>query len=159
MSGETEKDTSAHTVDTSLQMINQRFNDLNRLLDERHQNGQRALDAARDAEQREINRTNSEIATRFESVNEFREQLREQAATFTTRNESDAAHRELRALMDAMDKRITEINSLVIEARGQDKGAVDQAAQRRASASLLIGVTAVILTALSIAVGLILALN
>jgi septal ring factor EnvC (AmiA/AmiB activator) len=159
VSGETEKDTSAHTVDTALALVYQRFSDLDRLLNERHGNSQRALDAALDTAQREIARTNSEVKTRFDSVNEFREQLREQAATFMTRLESEAAHRELRSLLDALDKRITDVKESVIENRGQDKGAGEQAAQRRASITLVIGVTAVILTALSIAVGLILTLN
>jgi len=113
MSGETEKDISGWTTDTLHLFIQHQINDLRTMLNERYVTQTKAI-ASEFASQRVAMQTNlvaaeravatallnvekavgkAEIAAdkRFDSMNEFREQLNNQAGTFVTRTESDAA--------------------------------------------------------------------
>lgn len=159
MSGETDKDQSGFSVDTALVLVNQRFADLNRLLDERHMAQQAAVEAALQTAQREIVRTNLEIKDKFTTVNEFRGQLDDYVRNLMTRSESEVVHRELAARMGRMEDRLNGIDTLMAATQGVDKGVVENAAARRATVAQLIALAAVFLTAISVAVGLILALN
>lgn len=84
MSGETEKQVSGWTVDTLKEYFEQRFTDQDKAV-------QAALLAAKEAVLK------AEVASekRFESVNEFRQQLSDQTNTFIPRPEYTAQHKAL----------------------------------------------------------------
>ena len=66
--------------------------------------------------------TKAEIATekRFESMNEFRQQLSDQARTFMPRAESESQHTALNDKLIAMENSfITRINGLSVELKAQ----------------------------------------
>ena len=122
MSGETEQQVSGWTVDTLHQYLDIRFADSRRMLDERYATQTKALDAAFIAQQTAMRTAleaaekavqtalvsaekavgKAEVAAekRFESVNEFRAQLTDQAATFVNRSEAEV---RLNAISDKLD--------------------------------------------------------
>jgi hypothetical protein len=98
--------------------MEQRFTDLDRMLDERYATQTKALDAAFIAQQTAMKTAleaaekavrTAQVATekRFESVNEFRGQLTDQAATFLSRNEADTRLNALAEKLEAESKRNT----------------------------------------------------
>lgn len=66
----------------------------------------------------------SETATekRFEGVNEFREQLRDQAATLASRREVESGEAALNAQIEVLRGRLTEITRRMDMKEGQSKG-------------------------------------
>jgi hypothetical protein len=117
VSGETESNISGWTTDTlrehlTRQITDQRdafrqqVDDLRRMLDERYATQTKALDKAFTAAEQAVTvaLANAEKAAdlarvaadkRFDSVNEFRETLSDQTATFLPRGEYDAAYKAL----------------------------------------------------------------
>jgi hypothetical protein len=117
VSGDTE-----WTVETLRQYLQRQLDDIRVMLEERHVTQTKAVDAAflaqRTAMQAALTSAQREVATallssenavrkaevaaekRFESVNEFRAQLSDQAATFLSRNEADA---RISALAEKLD--------------------------------------------------------
>lgn len=98
MSGETEAFQSGWTTDTLRDLMLTLFRAQEKLLDERYQTQTKALDAAFKAAEQAVTvaLANAEKATvkaenaadrRFDAVNEFRQTLTDQTATFPTRNE------------------------------------------------------------------------
>lgn len=100
MSGETEKQISGWTVDTLKEYVQQRFTDQDVAV-------QAALLAAKEA----VLKAENASEKRFESVNEFRQQLSDQTNTFLPRPEYNAQHK---ALEDKV--------SLLIDIMNQNKG-------------------------------------
>lgn len=113
MSGETENNISGWTVDTLHSHLDQRLDEqsshfdrqiesLKSLLQERYDTQTKALDAAFKAQQlamqtameaaeRAVAKAETAAEKRFDSVNEFRAQLADQATTFLPRAEGEAA--------------------------------------------------------------------
>lgn len=111
MSGETEDAVSGWTTDTLKANVDQQFQALYRLLDERKETSdeagrvalvaqktamQAALESAEKAvnvalitAERAVNKAEVAAEKRFESVNEFRSQLADQVTTFIPRAEAD----------------------------------------------------------------------
>lgn len=189
MSGETEEKPSGWSVDTLAQFLQRQLDDMRRMLDERYATQTKAVDAAFLAQQTAMQTalTSAERAVqtamvsaekavikaetaandRFSSVNEFRAQLTDQAATFVSRVEADA---RIGALAEKLDTETSRNSARIaeVEARltsrldltqGSDAGAVALAAQRRAATSQVVAVVSVVLVAVSIAVALILGFN
>lgn len=100
MSGETAKQESAWQVDTLKEYVEQRFKDQDKAV-------QAALLAAKEAVLK------AEVASekRFESVNEFRQQLSDQTNTFIPRLEYNAQHK-------ALEEKV----SILTDIMNQDKG-------------------------------------
>jgi hypothetical protein len=127
VSGETEASVSGWTVDTLREYIMQRLTDMRGMLDERYATQTKALDAAFLAQQTAMRTAleaaekavqaalvsagtavvKAEVAAekRFESVNEFRAQLTDQAATFVSRVENDTRLGALAEKLDTETKR------------------------------------------------------
>ncbi len=80
------------------------------------------------SDQRAIDKVESTVATRFESVNEFREQLRTQASTFVTRNEAESEHK-------ATNDRITALESF----RDKNEGQKTQQVEGKSNSQWVIG--------------------
>lgn len=135
MSGETEEQESGWTVDTLKYHMDQRFEssseslrDLRTMLDERYQTQTKATDAAFAAQQKAmetafiaadkavqaalqaakeaVNKAEVAAEKRFESVNEFRGQLADQANTFMPRTEVAAAQQRNSERIDDISKRL-----------------------------------------------------
>lgn len=120
--------------------------------------------------------TKAEVASekRFESVNEFRAQLADQAGTFVSRLEAEARRAEAdgrhTSLVEKLDtetsrnaERISEVETRLTSRmdlnQGSELGARSAAETRRASTAQIIAMLAVVLTTVSIAVAIILGFN
>lgn len=115
MSGETEDQVSGWTTDTLHAHVHQRFNDMQKLLDERYETQTKALDAAFKAAEaavgtalnsaeKAVAKAETAAEKRFESVNEFRAQLSDQNASFITRVEYDAKLENLTTQIDDLKR-------------------------------------------------------
>jgi hypothetical protein len=116
VSGETEINVSGWTVDTLKELLDERYQAQTRALDAAfaaQQTAMRtALDAAEDAVKAALSSAEKAVAKaevaaekRFESVNEFRAQLTDQAATFVNRNEAEIRIGSLAEKLDTETKR------------------------------------------------------
>lgn len=148
MSGETEADVSGWTVDTlHLHMFRriadrheyyeQRFRDLDGLFSRRMEDADRAIQSALASAEKAKDKADSALEKRFEAVNEFRQALTDQTATFLTRKEYDAAHQALvdrvtvnAASMAALELRLT---SRLDRGEGTQTGASTQRGESRAN--------------------------
>ena len=83
------------TKELTTEILEERLRGLKHCIDLRFEANEKALELARE-----------NMAGRLEAMNEFREQLNRQAGTFLTRQEVDAKIREVRVLLDSMEKRI-----------------------------------------------------
>lgn len=97
MSGETKRSESSWTVDT-----------LKEYLEALRADDQKAVSAALQAAKEAVTKAENATEKRFESVNEFRQQLADQTNTFISRLEYDAQHKALEDkvsdLTDRMNK-------------------------------------------------------
>lgn len=117
-----------------------------------------------DSQEKAIAKAEAANERRFEGVNEFRDQLRDQAALFMPRAESEARTNQNSEKIDQLDRRLVE-NLASIQSRldlmaGRDRGEVDQRTERRDSSAAVyaaIGVGITILLAVVAVAGLILA--
>jgi len=157
MSGETESNVSGWTTDTALQFVLQRIEDRDRLLDERYETQTKALDAAFVAAEKAVSAalqsakeavTKAEAASaeRFASVNEFRGQLADQAATLVTRT-------EIAAKMDGFAEKLSDLSTRVERIETARLTGTQRGVEGRSVATLVLGVIA----ALAIIASLILA--
>jgi hypothetical protein len=119
--------------------MDRRFTDLSSQLDRRFQDSERAVQAALAAAKEAVLKAEEASNKRFESVNEFRAQLGDQASTFLGRNEYLAAHQSLTDKVDTSIKTLTErIGSLELRltsrldtTAGHDSGARDSRTEAR----------------------------
>lgn len=144
MSGETETDISGWTVDTLHAHILRVLGDLKESLNERYATQTKAVDAAFSAaeiarqtarieDQRAVATallsaekavTKAEIAAekRFESVNEFRAQLADQAATFVSRTEAEAYRLATEAKIEGLKVQLDKLEKRMDLAQGKSAG-------------------------------------
>jgi hypothetical protein len=137
----------------------QQFADLRSLLDERYATQTKALDAAFKAAEQAVAvaLANAEKATvkaetaadkRFESVNEFREALTDQTATFLPRIEYDTAHQALADRITANAERVAalelRLTSRLDLGQGSDEGDQHRRAESRLNISAVVAVVAVV---------------
>ncbi len=78
--------------------------------------------AAMAASEKAINKADSAIEKRLESVNEFRSQLKDQASTFITRNEVEQIVRGLEKMNEGSAEKIALIFGRIDRAEGTGKG-------------------------------------
>jgi small-conductance mechanosensitive channel len=148
VSGETEEHVSGWTVDTLKEYMDTQFTGLRDLLSERYETQTKAVESAflaqQTAMQAALTAAERAVATallsaekavgkaevaaekRFESVNEFRAQLTDQAATFVRRDEVDIRIRSLTEKVSEVELRLT---SRLDSIQGQSKGGADNRAQ------------------------------
>jgi hypothetical protein len=79
---------------------------LQRLLDERYEDQQRAMHAALASAEKAVEKAGVADEKRFESVNEFRGQLADQALTFMTRSEYQAGHQRLQEQVNLLTQQV-----------------------------------------------------
>lgn len=112
------------------------------LLDERDRTQKQAVSAALSAQEKAVGKAETAAEKRFDSVNEFRAQLSDQANTFMPRAEAEAiagrlgermqelatagqswvTRVEMSALIDRQAERITELTDRVNRAEGKGAG-------------------------------------
>jgi hypothetical protein len=148
MSGETEEHVSSWTVDSLHQYLQQQLNDMRRLLDERYVTQTKAVDTAFVAQatamqtaltaaeravatallsaEKAVTKAEAAAEKRFESINEFRGQLSDQAATFLARSEADARFEAMAEKIESNGKlsaeRIADINRRLDLNQGKSSG-------------------------------------
>lgn len=115
MSGETENSVSGWTVDTLRAHIETQLTDLKILLDERQVAATTGVTAALAAAEKAVLKAEVASDKRFESVNEFREQLRDQALLFMPRTEAQG-------LTDRNAERTDELRDRVSKIENGEKG-------------------------------------
>ena len=175
---------SSWTVDTLHKYTVQRIDDLVTLLDERHQSQIKATEAAFAAQQAAMrtafdaadkavqaaltavekasDRAEGTSDKKFESVNEFRGQLADQAANFIGRAEYSVQHK-------ALEDRVTSIQDRVIQlelrltsrldlAKGNDAGAKESEGDRRLDSAAIAQWAAMALIGIGVIVSIVIAL-
>lgn len=130
MSGETEQSVSSWTIDSLKEHLESQLRERDRRYEQRFEATERAIElalektdqgfrehirqvrdetaAALSASDKAIQKSETSMERRFESVNEFRAQLGDQAATFMPRKESEARHQQAQDKLNALEKQITE---------------------------------------------------
>ena len=89
MSGETEQNVSGWTTDTLKMYVDQRMIDQEKAMEKAFVAQEKAVASAFDASNTAIVKSELASEKRFESVNEFRQTLSDQAASFLPRAEAD----------------------------------------------------------------------
>jgi len=137
VSGETGDSESGWTVDTLRAHMQQRIDDLVRMLDERYATQTRATERAFEAQQtamqtamtaadtavskalesaeKAVTKAESAAEKRFDAVNEFRQTLSDQAATLMPRAESKSRHA-------AAAEKIDDLSTKIDKAEGRGSG-------------------------------------
>ena len=174
--------------------VTAQHNDMQGMLHERYETQTKAVDAAFLAQQtamqtaltaaeravqtallsaeKAVGKAENAAEKRFESVNEFRAQLADQAATFMSRDESHSIHTlletrisaiteatvtegaRLRERLNALELRLT---SRLDRDQGVTEGAAGQVTSKRSENTLLVGVIGAVCFVVSIAVTIVLA--
>lgn len=115
-------------------------------------NSDKAIAAAMASSKEAILKAETASEKRFESVNEFRAQLADQAAGFMSRAEANA-------LLAGMGDRVTRAEERLNVGSGQDQGHANAEALRRAATQQTIAIIGAVIAVISVAVFLILGLN
>jgi hypothetical protein len=178
VSGETADRASGWTVDTLHEHLaallkaaqdanRQRVDDLIDTVDERDKTQRREVQSALASAEKAVIKAEKDAKQRFKSVNEFRDQLRDQAATFMPRLEAEQRIDGNTRVIAELDRRFTdEIHNLASRLdlkQGIDSGAAvqkadtaGQASDRRQANTVLINglqlLVAVLAVALTLAV-------
>ena len=159
--------------------------DMRNMLDERYATQTKALDAAFLAQQTAMRTAleaaekavataltsaekavaKAEVAAdkRFESVNEFRQQLSDQTATFPSRREIDTRLEAVGAQVEANRQRVSDLElrltSRLDVNQGKDAGTTDSRAERRLDTGQIIAAAAGFLLLISVIVNVIVTLR
>lgn len=139
MSGETEKDVSGWTTDTLRQDLLARIAALHEVTDNRFEAIHEAVEKKETATEK-----------RFDSVNEFRGQLKDQATLFMPRSEYQALHSSLENKVDLIAERLTRIEGVAV---GGDR----RRSEGVSNVTLLLSVMGLVFVAVGIVVTVILA--
>ena len=163
MSGETEASVSGWTTDTLHQHLSRRMDDLDRALSRRMDDADKAIQAALVSAEKAVAKAEAASERRFEGVNEFRQTLSDQAATFPTRNEVAAQIERVNSDTARNADRIAEmelrLTSRLDRGEGTTAGAAGQRTERRLDAGLNYTAASVLLGFLVLALALYAALH
>jgi len=148
------------------------FKLLQDMLNERHKAQQQGVSAALEAAEKAVNKAEAAAEKRFKSVNEFRKQLSDQAATFMPRAEYDTAHdaliekmetataaraREITELERRMTDAVRDLTTRADKAAGRDVGADEARGYARNSQTMRIqalGLAVAVLSVLATVLGI-----
>lgn len=128
------------------ELLEQRMNDLEKrllerqdasqlLLDERAVATQRATQAAFESAEKAVNKAEIAAEKRFESINDFREELSTQVATLMTRNEANVRISAISEKIDSLELRVI---SRLDMSEGNRKGKVSAVQMMTATISIII---------------------
>lgn len=135
---------------------------------------EKAVNAAMAASEKAVAKAETAADKRFESVNEFRQQLGDQAASFATKEEMDVRMKSLadkfeyesEHLQDAGTGRDRALSDLELRltrrldlSQGQEKGTEDSRGNRRSDSSLLVSIGSLVLAVIAVATTIITVLS
>jgi hypothetical protein len=109
MSGETDRHPSGWTVDTLKEHFDQRFRDQEKSVEAAVAASDKATSVAMTAEQRAVAKAEAASEKRFESVNEFRQTLTDQATTFMPRAEAHVTNNALAEKVDILAAKLDKL--------------------------------------------------
>jgi hypothetical protein len=116
----------------------------------------RAVTAALISAEKAVSKAEDAAGKRFEAVNEFRQTLSDQTATFLTRGEYDASHKALTDLVSTYADRLTalelRLTSRLDRGEGADTGAALYRTERRLDTGQVIAFATLALTIISLIV-------
>lgn len=108
MSGETEKNVSAWTIDSLKEHFETRFAETDHRYEQRFNDQDKAVNAAMNSAEKAVTKAEAASERRFEAVNEFRATLADQASHFISRTEAlaraDANAEKIDALQARLDR-------------------------------------------------------
>jgi chromosome segregation ATPase len=104
-----QRDAASRQMEDLRAAIAERLTDMRANLDERSAAQQTAVSNALQAAEKAVDKAEAAADKRFESVNEFRQQLTDQTATFPTRDEVDSKLAALIARLDESTRRIADL--------------------------------------------------
>jgi len=163
VSGETEASVSGWTTDTLHQHLSRRMDDLDRALSRRMDDADKAIQAALVSAEKAVGKAEAASERRFEGVNEFRQTLSDQAATFPTRGEVAAQIERVNAEATRNTARLGELElrltSRLDQGEGADKGASSFRSEHRLDVSTGLTAASVLLGFLVLAIALYSALH
>ena len=133
MSGETGRQESGWTIDTVKAHLERLIQEEGAYRDERFRASDKAVEsaliqadkavqAALLAAEKAVNKAETAAEKRFESVNEFRAQLADQASTFMPRTEAESRSAALAEKTDDLGARVDGLAARVDKAEGTTKG-------------------------------------
>jgi predicted phage tail protein len=183
VSGETEESVSGWTVDTLREHFETmlaeharaadiRLADLRTMLDERYATQTKALDAAFKAaeqavqtalasQEKAVSKAEAAADKRFEAVNEFRQQLSDQTASFPTRAEvgsrMDALAKDIARNTEALREMELRLTSRLDTITGGTAGAAATRTEQRLNAGAVVAVVGAVVGIAAIIVTIILA--
>lgn len=112
-----------------------------------------------EGQEKAINKAEAANEKRFEGVNEFRDQLRDQGATFMPRAESESRTTQNSLKIDGLERRLAEATTLITSRLdlmvGRQHGEVDQRTERRDSSAAVYAAIGVGITVLLLVVAIV----
>jgi len=160
MSGETEQQVSGWTVDTLRSHLLAKFDEKDLRDEQRFQAQQDAIQQALDAAEKAVAKAETATEKRFDSVNEFREQLSDQAVTFMPRKEAQVLIDAQNEKVGSLETRITNLGLSIERIVAAQTGAISERHEgRERSVSIqafigtVIGVVLFVLTVAGLIVG------
>jgi hypothetical protein len=148
VSGETEKDQSGWTVDTSRADLIARLDAQEKFFANAVEQIRRETAAALEGVTKANEKQERQDEERFKMTNEFRGQLDDQATTFLTRETYEAHHQPLVARLDAVEKQLITLST---EKRAQS----EHQNESRLNVAQVVGILTFIVFVVSVAAGFI----
>jgi len=154
VSGETGEVQSGWSVDTLHSHLIQRIDAVDRLLSRRMDDADKAIQAALVSAEKAVTKAETASERRFDSVNEFRQTLADQTATFLPRAEYAAGHSALSERVAGNADRVAalelRLTSRLDRGEGTDLGQAGQRTEQRLNISQVIAAAAVLVAIISV---------
>jgi hypothetical protein len=136
------------------ELLETRIDGLDRLLSRRMDDADKAIQAALVSAEKAVAKAEAAAERRFDSVNEFRQVLTDQAATFLPRTEYDTAHQGLSDRVSVNGDRLAalelRLTSRLDRGEGADVGAAGQRTDQRLNMSQVIAGIATIVAVVTL---------
>lgn len=154
MGGETESNVSAWTIDSLRSSLLDKMAARDAHLDERKEAQEKAVaERLAEKDKRDSERAAS-MEKRLDGMNEFRQTLSDQAATFLSRAAYDDAHKALEDKVEAGDRAISEkvdvLQTTVTAFISSQQGAKEQVTEKRQDNSSKIGMIVAVATVINV---------
>jgi len=142
-------------------MLNERYATQTKALDAAFKAAEQAVETALASQEKAVSKAEAAADKRFESVNEFRQQLSDQTATFPSRAEvstrMDSMARDISRNTESQREMELRLTSRLDLITGGAAGAQSSRTEQRLNTGAVVAVTGAILTAAAIIVTIILA--
>ena len=136
------------------ELLETRINGLDRLLSRRMDDADKAIQAALVSAEKAVTKAETASEKRFEGVNEFRQALADQTATFIPRAEYDTAHAALTERVTSSADRVAalelRLTSRLDRGEGTEAGAAGQRGEQRLNLSQVIAGIATIVAVVTL---------